>query len=246
MWTRGEDKLLELLFIRRFPQWDVIAAHILDKTPEQVSQRCESVVDEVTRLLHGLQVDTPREWDTQTVVAAAPPEAETEAAAAVVPTAADVIAEKALVPVPSSAAEGEASERVGKKRKKSGGDRKKPEKWTEEEHNLFLEGLEKYGKGKWKAMSTEYLTTKTASQIASHHQKHRIRQELRERNACKRASIHDITTPTSAASAGRAGEPPAAAQKDEHGTDEGGDDELILVGAVEEFPGEDDPGTLFT
>lgn len=106
-----------------------------------------------------------------------------------------------------------------------------------------MKGLEIYGKGKWKVMSTEYLTTKTASQIASHYQKHCKRLEQRNRNGCKRASIHDITAPTTtsaAAAAGGGGEQPDSAQRD--GEEEGGEGEP--VGAAEECPGEDDLGTL--
>jgi hypothetical protein len=56
-----------------------------------------------------------------------------------------------------------------------------------------LEGLAKYGKGKWKEMSTELLPSKTSTQIASHHQKYCKRLEQRMRDGCRRASIHDIT-----------------------------------------------------
>ncbi|TVU29962.1 hypothetical protein EJB05_21561, partial [Eragrostis curvula] len=282
-WTRGDDKLLEMLLFCHLPRWDLIASRLLgNKTPEQASQRYERTVHEVTQTLHGLHVETPRAWDDDkhVVVAAAAPATDGEYAAELVPpttaptdvaaavassageeAAAAIIVEKAdLAP---AAEDGEASERVAKiSMRKGKRERKKPMAWTQQEHNLFLAGLQKYGKGKWKVMASEYLKTKSASQIASHHQKHRNRWEQRKRNACKRASIHDITQPTTAASVA---EPPAA-QKDELGrgiveskapgedergpaadggehTSVGGDD---LVGALEEFPGEDDPGTLFT
>ncbi|KAG8084784.1 hypothetical protein GUJ93_ZPchr0010g9512 [Zizania palustris] len=80
-------------------------------------------------------------------------------------------------------------------KKKRGGARKKPEIWTLEEHRLFLAGIEKHGKGKWKTLAREFVKTKSSTQIASHYQKFTIRGEKRQLNLCKRKSIHDITAP---------------------------------------------------
>ncbi|XP_010533429.1 PREDICTED: myb-like protein I [Tarenaya hassleriana] len=62
--------------------------------------------------------------------------------------------------------------------------------WTEEEHQLFLEGLEKLGKGDWKGIATRYVKTRSSTQVASHAQKHFIRQEKPDQKK-QRRSIFD-------------------------------------------------------
>lgn len=158
MWTRGEDKLVELLLVRCFPRWNLVAARLLGKSPEQVSQRLERVVDEVAHLFQALEVDTPREWDAQPQqvgVAAPPLPPERQLAAVPITVAEDAIligsssagdeeaavAEgRALVPMP---ADGEPSERVAEKKRKRGGGRKKAVKWTKEEHE-YADHLDSY------------------------------------------------------------------------------------------------------
>ncbi|CAK7355504.1 unnamed protein product [Dovyalis caffra] len=53
--------------------------------------------------------------------------------------------------------------------------RKKGVPWTEKEHELFLNGLKRYGKGDWRSISRNCVVTRTPSQVASHAQKYFLR-----------------------------------------------------------------------
>lgn len=71
-------------------------------------------------------------------------------------------------------------------------ERRKGIPWTEEEHRLFLLGLEKYGKGDWRSISRNFVVTRTPTQVASHAQKYFIRLNSMNKDR-RRSSIHDIT-----------------------------------------------------
>ncbi|GBG85691.1 hypothetical protein CBR_g40422 [Chara braunii] len=72
-------------------------------------------------------------------------------------------------------------------------ERKKGVPWTEEEHRMFLLGLQKLGKGDWRGISRNYVQTRTPTQVASHAQKYFIRQSnLNKRK--RRSSLFDIVT----------------------------------------------------
>ncbi|XP_076957516.1 transcription factor MYB1R1-like [Bidens hawaiensis] len=74
-----------------------------------------------------------------------------------------------------------------------GRERKRGIPWTEDEHKLFLLGLQKVGKGDWRGISRNFVKTRTPTQVASHAQKYFLRRTNLNRRR-RRSSLFDITT----------------------------------------------------
>lgn len=70
-------------------------------------------------------------------------------------------------------------------------ERKKGVPWTQEEHRTFLLGLEKLGKGDWRGISRNFVTTRTPTQVASHAQKYFLRQASLHKKK-RRSSLFDM------------------------------------------------------
>ncbi|XP_073157533.1 transcription factor MYBS3-like [Henckelia pumila] len=70
-------------------------------------------------------------------------------------------------------------------------ERKKGVPWTEEEHRMFLLGLEKLGKGDWRGISRNFVTSRTPTQVASHAQKYFLRQGSLNKKK-RRSSLFDM------------------------------------------------------
>ncbi|KAF0926593.1 hypothetical protein E2562_026904 [Oryza meyeriana var. granulata] len=70
-------------------------------------------------------------------------------------------------------------------------ERKKGVPWTEDEHRMFLAGLEKLGKGDWRGISRHFVTTRTPTQVASHAQKYFLRQNSLTQKK-RRSSLFDV------------------------------------------------------
>lgn len=63
--------------------------------------------------------------------------------------------------------------------------------WTEEEHRMFLLGLQKLGKGDWRGISRNFVVSRTPTQVASHAQKYFIRKSNMTRRK-RRSSLFDM------------------------------------------------------
>lgn len=95
------------------------------------------------------------------------------------------------------AADGYASEDFVPGSSSSSRERKKGVPWTEEEHRMFLLGLQKLGKGDWRGIARNYVISRTPTQVASHAQKYFIRQTNVSRRK-RRSSLFDIVADESA------------------------------------------------
>ncbi|THU61302.1 hypothetical protein C4D60_Mb07t21860 [Musa balbisiana] len=80
-----------------------------------------------------------------------------------------------------------------KRGSRRGQERKRGIPWTEEEHRTFLAGLEKLGKGDWRGISREFVTSRTPTQVASHAQKYFLRKNNPGKRK-RRSSLFDVVT----------------------------------------------------
>ncbi|KAA8528893.1 hypothetical protein F0562_033619 [Nyssa sinensis] len=174
LWSREQDKAFENA-LATYPEdssdrWEKIAADVPGKSLEEIKHHYELLVDDVTQI------------------------------------------ESGCVPLPCyiSSSDGLTSQAGDEGTSKKGGhlnsdsnhggkgsrsdqERRKGIAWTEDEHRLFLIGLDKYGKGDWRSISRNYVVTRTPTQVASHAQKYFIRLNSMNKDR-RRSSIHDITS----------------------------------------------------
>lgn len=68
---------------------------------------------------------------------------------------------------------------------------KKGAPWTDEEHSAFLAGLKVYGRGQWKQISRYYVPSRTPTQVASHAQKHFLRQSGAQKRRSRFSAVEE-------------------------------------------------------
>ncbi|KAL3649931.1 hypothetical protein CASFOL_006334 [Castilleja foliolosa] len=165
-WSRQEDKIFEKALID-FPEgfddrWLRIAGLLPGKSPEEVRAHYEALLYDVAEIDSG-RVELPCYPDETA------------------PLGWD---DRSRLPAQIS---------FGSNRTRhSEVERKKGTPWTEDEHRLFLVGLERFGKGDWRSISRNVVVTRTPTQVASHAQKYFLRHTTGKKER-KRSSIHDIT-----------------------------------------------------
>ncbi|PIA28183.1 hypothetical protein AQUCO_07200078v1 [Aquilegia coerulea] len=170
-WTRVQDKLFEQALVI-FPEetndrWQKIASEVPGKTAWEVKQHYEDLVRDVLEIDNGrvrLPCYTDDSFDDDEMN-----------------WDSDQSKQKSQISFSST------------KSKHSESERKKGTPWTEEEHKLFLIGLQKYGKGDWRSISRNAVVSRTPTQVASHAQKYYLRLNSGKKEK-RRSSIHDITT----------------------------------------------------
>ncbi|KAJ7950721.1 Transcription factor DIVARICATA like [Quillaja saponaria] len=146
-WTRNENKIFENT-IAEFGEYDSetlfqnIALRISTKTVSQIKQHYEALLEDIDSIESDL-VPIPDYQDSD-----------------------DEESEKSTDQLRS----GHGPNRRGLQSVRPHRRRGMP--WTRKEHELFLEGLAKYGKGDWKSIARSVVKTRTSTQVASHAQKY--------------------------------------------------------------------------
>ncbi|KAI4382618.1 hypothetical protein MLD38_008560 [Melastoma candidum] len=176
-WTREEDKAFENA-LANYPEdlafrWEKIASVLPRKTIKEIKHHYELLIDDI-KLIESGRVNLPP-YISSTV-------------SSMVNDGAESCGKKGYNLGNFSS----ESNHVGKG-SRSDQDRRKGIAWTEDEHRLFLLGLEKYGKGDWRSISRNFVVTRTPTQVASHAQKYFIRLNSINKER-RRSSIHDITS----------------------------------------------------
>lgn len=178
VWTRAQDKAFENALVT-YPdedakdRWEKIAATVPGKSVEEIKHHYELLVEDLDNIEAGL-VPLP-------CYSSSLDDSESHAG------------DGGTSKKGGNFGQNSSESNHGGKASKSDQERRKGIAWTEDEHRLFLLGLEKYGKGDWRSISRNYVVTRTPTQVASHAQKYFIRLNSMNKDR-RRSSIHDITS----------------------------------------------------
>ncbi|KAF4028000.1 Myb-like DNA-binding domain [Phytophthora infestans] len=113
------------------------------------------------------------------------------------------VKDKQLIRLPTRAAEAALSKRRRRSRRRDPPTERSRQLWKVDEHDRFLEALELYPSGPWKAIA-DYIGTRTARQTITHAQKYRQkieRRKLKPRknsidSSCDMSSEDELTSPS--------------------------------------------------
>ncbi|XP_052180002.1 transcription factor MYBS1 [Diospyros lotus] len=191
VWSREEEKAFENAIAIHWAedskdQWDKIASMVPTKTIEELKLHYQALVDDVTAIEAG-QVPLPNY-----LVEEASPSSTKDPHGFSGLTASEKKSNCNYGNGFSGLAH-DSTGHGGKGGSRSEQERRKGIPWTEEEHRLFLLGLDKFGKGDWRSISRNFVISRTPTQVASHAQKYFIRLNSMNRDR-RRSSIHDITS----------------------------------------------------
>ncbi|KAA8542677.1 hypothetical protein F0562_023824 [Nyssa sinensis] len=190
VWSREEEKAFENAIALHWAedskeQWDKIASMVPSKTIEELKQHYQLLVEDVSAIEAG-HIPLPNYIGEE----ASPSSKEHHSFSGV--TGTDKRSNCSYGSGFSELAH-DSNGQGGKGGSRSDQERRKGIPWTEEEHRLFLLGLDKFGKGDWRSISRNFVISRTPTQVASHAQKYFIRLNSMNRDR-RRSSIHDITS----------------------------------------------------
>ncbi|KAK7273975.1 hypothetical protein RIF29_15044 [Crotalaria pallida] len=173
-WSWEQDKAFESALVTH-PEdapdrWEKIAADIPGKTAEEIKQHYELLVEDISQIEAGCVPLPAYNFSSDGSASHASDEG-----------------------AGKKGGHHNSESTHGTKASRSEQERRKGIAWTEEEHRLFLLGLDKYGKGDWRSISRNFVVTRTPTQVASHAQKYFIRLNSINKDR-RRSSIHDITS----------------------------------------------------
>uniref|UniRef100_A0A5B7BJT3 Transcription factor DIVARICATA n=1 Tax=Davidia involucrata TaxID=16924 RepID=A0A5B7BJT3_DAVIN len=176
VWSREQDKAFENA-LATYPEdssdrWENIAADVPGKSLEEIKHHYELLVDDVNRIESGC-VPLPCYNSSDGLTSH--------------------VGDEGTGKKGGHFGHFNSDSNHGGKASRSDQERRKGIAWTEDEHRLFLIGLDKYGKGDWRSISRNYVVTRTPTQVASHAQKYFIRLNSMNKDR-RRSSIHDITS----------------------------------------------------
>jgi len=198
-WSFEEDKFFEtnLAYHDGSPTttgedyWGQLQAQIPQKSVQDLKDRYTKLKNDIQDIESGL-VPLPDYYDEEVV-----DDYVTAEVSFFAPPVKQAKAQPVSAPAPAPAPVAPASKKAKSAPKGGEHERRKGVPWTEEEHRLFLLGLNKFGKGDWRSISRNFVISRTPTQVASHAQKYFIRlNSMSKKDNKRRTSIHDITSPT--------------------------------------------------